>query len=181
MEQSNFVAAIPGQSLTREVGSAVWQKPSQYSTVEEASEYYTGRIFNSSISEDLKSVIEMDIPLTSIANSLQIGSVMQGKHTIDIGIICLPIIVELLVLFSEEEGIDYFIGTEKEKMPYIMSDTTKAKIAYDVEKDDNLANTGMNIEAENVDVEGMEEEEEMSDTNDNETEKLISGLMSRSR
>jgi hypothetical protein len=179
MEQSNFVAAIPGQSLTREVGSAAYQKPPQYSTIEEAAEYYEARIFNDDIADDLKNVIEMDIPLTSIANSLQIGSVMQGKHTIDVGILCLPIIVELLVLFSEEEGIDYFIGTEKEKMPYVMSDTTKAKIAYDVEKEDNLVNTVMNIEAENVDVAGMEEEE-MSETNDSETEKLTSGLMSRS-
>ena len=64
-------------------------------------------------------------------------------------------------------------------MPYVMSDTTKAKIAYDVEKEDNLVNTVMNIEAENVDVAGMEEEE-MSETNDSETEKLTSGLMSRS-
>tara|TARA_R110002020_G_scaffold471656_1_gene698931 strand:- start:6162 stop:6695 length:534 start_codon:yes stop_codon:yes gene_type:complete len=177
MEQSNFVAAIPGQSLTREIGSALWQKPSQYSTVEEASEYYTGRIFNSSISEDLKNVIEMDIPLTSIANSLQIGSVMQGKHTIDIGIICLPIIVELLVLFSEEEGIDYFIGTEKEKMPYVMSDTMKAKLQYDVEKNDNIVTSAMNAD---VTLEDVEEEEE-EDVDESKTEELVSGLMSRSR
>jgi len=172
MEQSNFVAAIPGQSLTREVGSAAYQKPPQYSTIEETSDYYKDRIFNSEIADDLKNVIEMDIPLTSLANSLQIGAVMQGKHTIDVGIMCLPIIVELLVLFAENEGIDYFIGTEKEKMPYVMSDTTKAKIQYDVSREDSMYDV---IEDDDEDIVGEEEEEVEETTN------LLSGLMSRSK
>ena len=42
----NFDAPIPGQSLTHELGARPWQNPPQYSTIEEALEFYVPRLSN---------------------------------------------------------------------------------------------------------------------------------------
>ena len=39
-----FDAPIPGQSLTAEVGARPWQQPAQYTTVEDAFEFYATKI-----------------------------------------------------------------------------------------------------------------------------------------
>ena len=39
--------------------------------------------------------MEMGVPLTVLANTIQLASVMEGVHTVDVGILIIPIIVEL--------------------------------------------------------------------------------------
>ena len=40
---------------------------------------------------------------------------MEGKHTIDVGILVLPVIVELMSLMAENSGIKYTTGVEKKE------------------------------------------------------------------
>ena len=97
------------------------------------------------------------MPLTSIANALQLSSVMEGKHTIDIGILVLPVIVELMSLMAENEGVKYTTGVEK-KDNESYSDTEIAlavKKAKDTFKDVNTEDD-MSIE----DSEPVVEEEQ---------------------
>ena len=49
----------------------------------------------------------MGIPLTTIAISLQLASVMEGKHSVDIGMLILPILMEFIMLMADEVGIKY--------------------------------------------------------------------------
>jgi len=39
---------------------------------------------------------------------------MMGKHTIDVGVLILPVIMEMLAYVGDEEGVDYVMGTELE-------------------------------------------------------------------
>ena len=39
---------------------------------------------------------------------------MEGKHTIDVGILMMPIIVEMLSYVADEEEADYVVGIEPE-------------------------------------------------------------------
>jgi len=103
---------IAGQSLTFELGNRPWQQPPQYTTVEETLEYYIPRFLDSDISEQLIDVIEMGVPLTTIANAMQTGGAMQGYHSLDVGILVIPVLVEMMAFLSEEAGIKYNMGTE---------------------------------------------------------------------
>ena len=114
MEEPNFNSHIPGQSLTREVGSYPWQRPPQYNTVDDAMEFYAKRIMNPMFRDQVAETMELGVPLTSIANALQGSGVMMGKHTIDIGVLILPVIMEMLAYIGDEEGVDYVMGTELE-------------------------------------------------------------------
>ena len=107
---------IAGQSLTFELGNRPWQNPPQFNTVEETLEYYIPRFLDSNISEQLMDVIEMGIPLTTIANAMQTGGVMQGYHTLDVGILVIPVLVEMMAFLAEEAGIEYRVGTEDDRL-----------------------------------------------------------------
>ena len=105
-------APIAGQSLTSEVGNRPWQNPPQYSTVEQAIEYYMPKILDPKLAPEILQVIELGIPITTIANALQLGGVMQGLHSIDIGVLVLPVLVELMIKIADDAEIEYNTGME---------------------------------------------------------------------
>ena len=103
---------IPGQSLTAELGARPWQQPSQYATVEEAIDYYVTRIESEEVTSQLLDVLEMGVPVTTVANAMQSSSVMEGKHTVDVGMLVLPVIIELISLIADAAKIKYTSGLE---------------------------------------------------------------------
>ena len=132
--RKSFNAPIPGQSLTAELGARPWQHPPQYNTVEEAMDFYAPRILEPQFRGQIVDVMELGIPLTTIANSLQSGGVMQGKHSIDVGILIMPVLIEMLSYVGDEEKIDYVVGTEmQEPEKGKFRDSTIAKALRSVE------------------------------------------------
>ena len=108
-------APIPGQSLTAPLGGRPWQSPPQFPTVDDATDFYISRMSTPEFSSQLAEVLEMGIPATTIANTLQMGNVMEGKHTIDVGMLVLPLIVEMIMFIAESEGVEYDDGLTEVK------------------------------------------------------------------
>ena len=106
-------APIAGQSLTAELGNRPWQQPPQYSTVEDALQYYIPRLTNPEMLDDLLNVMETGIPLTTLANAIQSSGVMEGKHSLDIGILIMPVLMETMAYLAEEADVEYEVGTNK--------------------------------------------------------------------
>ena len=129
-------APIAGQSLTAELGNRPWQKPAQYTTVEEALYFYIPRLTDVETQDDLMNVIELGIPLTTIADALQSGGTMDGKHSIDVGILIIPVLIETLAYLAEEQGVEYVTGTEKEVSDTPSSSTVALAIKKIKEKSD---------------------------------------------
>mgnify|MGYP003113754126 FL=1 len=115
VNEVTFDAPIPGQSLTHEVGARPWQQPAQYTTVEGALDWYLSRFEQRETTEELLNVMEMGIPLTVIANSLQLGAVLEGVHSIDVGILVTPVLIEMMAYIAEQNDIEFKIGTEEEE------------------------------------------------------------------
>ena len=157
-------APIAGQSLTHELGARPWQQAPQYATVEEALDYYIPRIMEPTLQDKLMNVIELGIPLTTIADALQSAGTMDGKHTIDVGILVMPVLIETLAYLAEEQDVEYNMGT-------------------DIETDDTPSSSAVALalkkvrqkQKEEPEVEEQEPEEEM----DMEPEKPSGGLMAR--
>jgi hypothetical protein len=108
----SFDYPIPGQGMTAEVGSRPWQNPPQYTTVEQALEFYIPRLVSDDIYDSLLDSMELGIPLTTMADSMQSTAVMQGLHTIDVGILAMPVIIEMLAFIGDDAGIEYTLGTD---------------------------------------------------------------------
>ena len=121
MMQPPLDAPIPGQSLTHELGARPWQQPAQYTTVEDALDYYIPRLESEEVTNQLLDVLEMGIPVTTVANTMQLGSVMEGKHSVDVGMLILPVLVELIMLIADSAKIEYTSGLEKDKKMCIQS------------------------------------------------------------
>jgi len=114
-ENPIFNAPIPGESMTHELGARPWQQPAQYTTVEEALDYYIPRFASDDVINQTADVLRMGVPVTTLANTIQLASVMEGKHSIDVGMLVLPVIMEMIMYIAEAEGIDYVSGLEKDK------------------------------------------------------------------
>jgi len=141
LPQLSIDAPIPGQSLTSELGNRPWENPPQYTTVEEALEYYIPRILNPALRNDMLNVLEMGVPVTTFANALQISAVMEGKHTIDVGVLVLPVLIEAISYVADMEGIEYNTGTEMETKDNTFSESNialaKKRIQDRMEKEKN--------------------------------------------
>ena len=152
---------IAGQSLTAELGSRPWQQPPQYATVEEALDYYIPRILEPTLQDDLMNVIEMGIPLTTIADTLQTGGAMEGTHSLDVGLLIIPVLIETLAYLAEEQGIDYVMGT-------------------DIEEDDKPSSSAVALAIKKIKAKNNEPvEEEPEEQMEMELEEPSGGLMSR--
>ncbi len=153
-------APIAGQSLTSEVGGWPWEQPPQYSTVEEALEFYLPRLTEPTLQNDLMNVIEMGLPLTTIANALKQGAVMQGTHSLDLGILIMPVIMEMLAYLATERGIEFNMGTN-------------------VEVDDGPSAVAVKLALKKLKAKEGEPEEKPEEEPENVVEEPIGGLMSR--
>ena len=110
LAENSFDAPIPGMSLTHELGARPWQTPPQFPTVDDAIEYYMASMTNEDFMIQLIDVLELGVPVTTVANSIQLANVMEGKHTVDVGMLVTPLLMELLMMLAESAGIEYDSG-----------------------------------------------------------------------
>ena len=142
-----FEAPIAGMSLTAEPGNRPWQQPPQHATVESAIEYYLPKLSDEVFYEELLNVMELGIPLTTIANGIQLNGVMSGIHTIDVGILVMPVIVETLAYLGDEAGVDYELGTDREVDSDLVSESQIA-LAIKKQKQKGTPNMEASVEQE---------------------------------
>ena len=165
INEASFDAPIPGESMVAEVGARPWQQPPKYSTTEEALGFYLPRFQNEEFVEGLLDMLELGIPVTNIANTLQTGAVMEGLHSIDVGIIIIPVLVEMLSYIAEDAGIEFNTGTESPKTDKVSPSKIEVIMKRLKDKDTSSEDS----------IEDMPSEEVESE----ETPQQESGLMSR--
>ena len=105
-----FDAPIPGMSLTHELGARPWQSPAQYPTVDKAIEYYLERMSTDEFMDQIADVLEMNVPVTTLANTIQLAGVMDGKHSVDVGMLVMPLLMEMIMLIGDNAGVNYDTG-----------------------------------------------------------------------
>ena len=113
-----FDAPIAGMSMTHELGARPWQQPAQYSTVEEALEFYVQRLTSDQFVARLLEIIERGIPLTALAETITLGGVMEGLHSVDVAVLVNPVLVELMAGIADNADVEYKVGdTDGEDIP----------------------------------------------------------------
>ena len=169
LKEQSFDAPIPGMSMTHELGARPWQSPPQYSTVDEVIEYYLDRMSSEEFTDQLVDVLEMGVPVTTLANTIQMGNVMDGTHNLDVGMLVMPFIMEMIMLVGESSGVKYDSGMENPNKGQTR-DTMLNKVRMELEER-MRQKEGMFIEED--ETMDMEEEEEII------AEEEPMGLMSR--
>jgi len=114
MKKTSLTAPVPGMSLTAEPGSRPWRKPPEMSTVDEAVEFYMPLFEDDTFNTLLIEQAEKGVPLTSLSEILITANVMEGKHSIDVGVLVSPILVEAMLTIAEGAGVKAKVGNESE-------------------------------------------------------------------
>lgn len=130
----NFDAPIPGMSLTHELGDRPWQQPAQYPTVDEAIEYYMNNMTSEDFMDQIIDVLEMGVPVASIANVMQLKSVMDGVHSVDVGILITPLLIEMIMFLADSADIEYETGLDDPQKGKL-SGAKKAKALEELRKE----------------------------------------------
>jgi len=165
--EPNFDAPIPGQSLTAELGNRPWQGPQQFSTVDEAIDFYMENMSSEEFMVQLVEILESGVPVSVLANTIQLGNVMEGRHSVDVGMLVMPMLMEMIMMIGDSAGIKYDDGMNDPNKPTIRdSAIAKAVAKYEAKvKDADIKDA-----IDQTDDEQIEEEPEAEESK---------GLMSR--
>jgi hypothetical protein len=155
-----FDAPVPGMGMTHELGARPWQQPAQYTKMDDIAQVYVSQMQDDAFVEQALNLLETKMPVTMIANAMQTTNVMNGVHSIDTGVLALPIIMEMIMLIADTEGIDYVTGTERNV-------------------DDELNETRLQVAVERTEDGMMDAEPDMMQTEEVEEEQMPTGLMAR--
>lgn len=117
--RSRFDVAIPGQSLTKEPKGYPWESPPQFTTPDEVMDYYFNKFEDDEILFSLFAMLEAEIPVTTIVNSMIMGAFGEGMYNPDLGIIVAEDLGMLIMVIAEEAGIDYKVGNENKTLESI--------------------------------------------------------------
>ena len=130
--EPTFDAPIPGMSLTHELGARPWQTPAQFPSVDETIQYYMESMSSDEFIDQLIDVIEMGVPLADIANTMQLSGVMEGLHSVDVGALVSPVLIEMMSFLAESADVEYVVQAKQDKEDKI-SDAKMAKIIQKLE------------------------------------------------
>ena len=150
-------APIPGMAMTHEVGARPWQTPPQYPTVSKAAQYYVASMQDESFVEQAINLMETGMPITLMANNIQLATVLQGKHTIDVGMLLIPVIMEMLMLIGDRAGIEYTTGMERDKEIELKDSASEAAFSRFQKELDKPEVEDVVVEEEEKDKEEQEE------------------------
>jgi hypothetical protein len=158
LDTAQFQAPIPGMSLMTEPQNRPWETPAKYSAPEDALTFYIEKLTTAQKSSELLGILELGYPVANLIDTITLGGVMQGLHTIDVAIVISPALYELITGMADAVGIEYKNGVTD-----IPSDASQTL----------LARASKRPEAEEL-VEEVEEEEIQ-----NLAEAATGGLMAR--
>lgn len=103
----------PGVSWTDAPKSRPWLSPPATTSVTELSQQYINMLGSPSTANDLLDALETNVPLAVMAETFMLGGVNKGIHTIDAGILVIPVIIEVLKTIAEFNKIKYVVFPEE--------------------------------------------------------------------
>ena len=133
--QPSFDAPIPGQAMVSELGARPWQQPSQYTTIEEAVDFYISKMSSDDVAMQIEDILEMGVSVADLAHVIQLSNVMEGVHSIDVGVMATPVLIEFIMLIGDSADIKYKTGLEDENKAIEKTLVNRAMKKFKVEED----------------------------------------------
>lgn len=104
--------SIPGMSLTSEPGNRPWEQPPLYTTLEEVVNFYTETLTTDKAVEVILTAMEKNLPLMDLAQIIIKTNLMKGLHSIDVGFLAIPVIIEMMKTIGDMNNIGYVVESE---------------------------------------------------------------------
>lgn len=129
----NFMAPIPGMSLTTEPGNAPYEQPPLYAEPEKALAFYLQKLDDEDTIDDLMFILEQGMPVEIFVNSMTSTGVMEGYHTFDVKMLISPILHEYITNLALAAGVDVVenAGPSKDQK---MKERDKKRMSFLIQK-----------------------------------------------
>lgn len=106
----DFIKPVaPGISLTDKPKTTPWNTPPKMVNVSEIAQKYVDGLSSAEMLNSTLDAIETGVPLAALANAMMITGVASNVHTIDAGILVIPVIIEMLVTLAEIHNVEYTV------------------------------------------------------------------------
>tara|TARA_R110002020_G_scaffold136796_2_gene305432 strand:- start:3577 stop:4194 length:618 start_codon:yes stop_codon:yes gene_type:complete len=202
MAVTEFGRPIPGNSLTtHKPGDRPWERPPEMATVEDTLKFYVKRISNQDVIDDLIVALDSGIPLNPLVKTMYTSGVMNGMHSLDVGLLIAPALTEYLAAIAKSYDIDFKFSAvdpkeemdakERARISMMINAAIEKGIEVGGEEDEGVQLLSQmaatldaemsteEIEEELSDAEGEQEEEPMMQEEDEQQEAPTGGLMAR--
>jgi hypothetical protein len=128
----------PGISWTAPEKSRPWQQPPQLVNIGDVIQRYMNGFADPEAMSNAIDALETKVPLSVMAQSIMLNYVSEGVHTLDMGILIMPVLIELLVTFANLSKIEYTIFPDEiEKRNIIPLGIAKLAMKKALERMDN--------------------------------------------
>jgi len=112
--RSMFEKPVPGQSLTEDPGKYPWDKPPQYTNIDDVMQMYMGIVTDDDTMFNLLNALEAKIPVAQIVQAMILQGIGEGLYTPDMGLLIMEELVMLIINIAKAAGLEYRTGYEKE-------------------------------------------------------------------
>lgn len=133
---------IPGMSLTTEPGNRPWENPPQFTTVQEAADFYTQRILEEDTQDLVVAALDQGLSVDVITEHLTTAAVMEGYHSIDVAVLAMPIVRELIMYIGDANDIEYVVSykdmQKAKRIPYKMAKEIAAEVTQAEPKEEAI-------------------------------------------
>ena len=106
MKIAIFDQPIPGQSLTGEPKNNPWEQPAMMSSVEDVTMFYINGMANQEVIDDFAAVCQTGLSLKPIVDTVVSTGIMNGIHSVDVGMLVKPVIHEFLKQAIKSVGVE---------------------------------------------------------------------------
>lgn len=100
-----FAAAAPGISWTAPPKSRPWMTPPAQVDISSVAKSYMMSLGEAEAANDILDALETGVPIATIAETFMLGNVSKGRHTLDAGILVMPVIMEVLKSIADFNNI----------------------------------------------------------------------------
>lgn len=108
---AKFGGPIPGQSLTRTPGNYAWERPPEITDPEMALQFHLMRLSDDDRMNTVLDALEFGVTdLYTLVKGMMRGAVANGIHTIEVGMICAPVVHEYIKQTADAMKIEYDDG-----------------------------------------------------------------------
>ncbi len=107
-------APIPGQGMTAPLGDRPWQKPARFTTPEQALAFYVDRLTQEKQVNQMLDILELGVPVDTLVDTMQLGGVMEGLHSVDVGMIIAPALIETITQIADKAGVKHTVEGQEE-------------------------------------------------------------------
>lgn len=106
----DLIKPVPaGISWTAPPKGRPWTTPPRLVNVSDVAQGYIDNLSSAGMMNNILDVIETEVPLAAMAEAIMLSSVNKGIHTIDTGILVIPVIIEMLKTVAELHGAKYTV------------------------------------------------------------------------